>query len=406
MRSSPGGNALSVALVVPRFGEEVVGGAELHARSLMERLGAAGHRVEILTTCAVDHHSWRNVLPPGVERRGDLVVRRFLADQRDVGLHGEIERAISLGLPLSAQEELLWLRHGVSSSRMEEEIERSAHRYDVVLAMPYLFGTTYFAMRAAGDRAVLIPCLHDEAYAYLGVVREMLDSVRGVMFNARAEATFGRSLAPGVSRWAVVGMGFDDPVPQDGAAFRRGHRLTEPVLLYVGRREGGKNTPLLVEYFTRFKHRCPESNLTLAFVGSGDPLPSRPDIRDLRPDWSQRDAMYRSCTIFTQPSVNESLSIVLMQAWLAGRPVVVHGRSAVTRDHAVQSNGGLWFNSYVEFEEVLLRLLADDALRTALGRKGRAYVLSEYSWPAVLDRFSAALSSWLDAETPRDAARA
>lgn len=395
---SDGRPRLRLAFVVPRFGENIVGGAELHASWITRRLAAAGHSVEVFTTCAVDHHTWRNALPAGTERWGDLLIRRFPTDARDLGIHGELERAISLGLKLSLDEELLWLRHGVSSSAMEDALGAEASRYDLVVAMPYLFGTTYFAWAAAPERTVLIPCLHDEAYARLGVTRKMLAGARGLLFNAPAEAALAGELVDDLPPWTVVGVGFDEPSGLDPDGFRRRHDLRRPFMLYVGRREGGKNTPLLADHFRRYKEQR-GGDLELVFVGSGEPVPSHPDIREVKIDWSRRDDMYAAATVFCQPSTNESLSIVLMQAWLCDCPVVVHGHCAVTREHCERSNGGLWFTNYAEFEAVLDRLLASADLRTALARNGADYVRREYGWDVVVDRFEAAAASWAGAVT-------
>jgi glycosyltransferase involved in cell wall biosynthesis len=266
--------------------------------------------------------------------------------------------------------------------------------------MPYLFGTTYFAMTARPERAILIPCLHDEPYAHCAFVAGMLRSVRGVLFNAHAEAELGRRLAGHVERWAVVGTGFDARGALDVDGVRRRYGLRWPFVLYVGRREGSKNTPLLVDYFMRYAHRR-RTELRLVMAGSGDPIPAHERIVDLKVDFDRdRDALYAASTIFCQPSVNESLSIVLMQAWLAGRPAIVHARCAVTREHCERANGGLWFDSYAEFEEIVDRLLADPALADGLGRNGRAYALREYGWPAVLERFERAMGEWVVQPSP------
>jgi glycosyltransferase involved in cell wall biosynthesis len=72
----------------------------------------------------------------------------------------------------------------------------------------------------------------------------------------------------------------------------------------------------------------------------------------------------------------------------------VHSDCAVTRFHAVTSNGGLYFQTYEEFEEVLNLLLKDEDLRKTLGAQGKNYVTTKYAWSAVLDRFLEALDGW------------
>jgi glycosyltransferase involved in cell wall biosynthesis len=385
---------LRIAVVVPRLADRIFGGAELHALWLSRQLLKRGHSIEVLTTCAVDHYSWANTLPPGVERHHGLLVRRFRADERDFGVHGELERAIQSGVRLTREEELLWLRNGVSSTPMEEELVRHGYAYDAILALPYLFGTTYFSYASCPHRTVVIPCLHDEPYARLSFVADMLGGAMGLLWNSAPEEKLARRLQPNLAPAATVGLGFDPPRPVDVDLVRRKYRLPGCFMLYVGRLEGGKNVPLLVDYFQQYKNRR-DTDLHLIVVGSGEvPVPRTTSIMRIELDWDDRDALYRASTIFCQPSRLESLSIVVMQAWLAERPVLVHALSPVTRFHCEQSHGGLWFSNYIEFEATVDRLLSSHELRLALGRAGRRYVQREYSWDAVLDRLETALDAW------------
>jgi len=84
-----------VAFVVQRCGLEVNGGAELLCRMVAERL-AREVPTEVLTTCALDYMTWANHYPPGEERLGELIIRRFpVARPREVEsfdrLCGEIQ---------------------------------------------------------------------------------------------------------------------------------------------------------------------------------------------------------------------------------------------------------------------------------------------------------------------------
>lgn len=387
---------LRLGFVLPRFGPNIVGGAELLSWRLAERLAEEGHAVEILTTCALDHHTWQNVLPAGTEHIDKLLVRRFETDPRNLGAFAELEHAIVSGYPLSRNEEIIWLRNGVSSKAMEDYLRSSEHLYDMLLPAPYLFGTTYFCFDALPAKTFLIPCLHNEPYAYLNVVREMLTGAAGIFFNSPPEAEVARNLVGGIARHTHVGMGFEADPKVNETDFLRRYGLEKPLILYVGRREAGKNTALLSKYFTRYRERR-RSDATLLFVGSGDPLPPGAGLVEIEKfNWKDRSALYRAADVFCQPSINESFSIVLMQAWLARRPAIVNAECHVTRYHCEESNGGLWFKTYAEFEEVLDRLLDGSELRDAMGLSGQRYVLREYSWEAVLKRFHDAAYSWLE----------
>jgi len=115
-------------------------------------------------------------------------------------------------------------------------------------------------------------------------------------------------------------------------------------------------------------------------------------VRDLGYlDRDEKTAAYAAATVVCQPSVNESFSIVLMEAWLAGTPVLVHARCPVTTYHTTRAGGGLAFGDFYEFAEALTLLLEDRDRHARLGAQGRAYVETEYSWPAVTTRLTSTL---------------
>jgi glycosyltransferase involved in cell wall biosynthesis len=94
---------------------------------------------------------------------------------------------------------------------------------------------------------------------------------------------------------------------------------------------------------------------------------------------------------FIHPSVNESFGIVLLEAFLARTPGLVHAKGEVLRWQCERSGAGMWFRHYPEFESMLLRLLDDADLRGRMGDAGRAYVLREYNDRAIGDRLFSAL---------------
>lgn len=385
---------MRVGFVVPRYGADIVGGAETLVRGLARHLAGAGTAVEVLATCARDHLTWKNVLRAGVQAEDGVTVRRFPVRPRDARRFGQLHDRILRGHRLRVDEQLRWAEESVSSPELYAHLLRHRTAYDLVCFAPYLFGTTLWGVNLVPERAVLIPCLHDEPFAYLDMVRMTFEAARGFIFNAQPEADLARKLYGVEDRpGGVVGMGFEPPPPADPAAFRRRHRLEGPLVLYLGRKEAGKNVPLLLEYVTRYRETGGrEVTLVLAGDGPVAPKPGAPGIRDLGYlDVAEKAEAYAAATVVCQPSVNESFSIVLMESWLAGTPVLVHARCAVTTHHVLAAGGGLAFGDFYEFAEGLTRLLDDEALRARLGASGRAYVRREYAWPAVARRLRATL---------------
>jgi glycosyltransferase involved in cell wall biosynthesis len=383
------GRGLRLAFVVPRYGVDVVGGAETLVRGFAEHLAVSGHAVEVLTTCARDHRSWKNVLPAGPSREASVLIRRFSVQLRDTRRHAWLQQRILRGSRLRPKDEARWVAESVGSAELFEHLDRRQGDYDLVCFAPYLFGTTLRGVPLVPGRAVLIPCLHDEPFAHLGVVRDAFQACRGFIFNSPPEAALAEKLYGIGDRPAgVVGLGFDPPPPADPAALWRRHGLEGPLLVYLGRKETGKNVPLLIEYALRYRD-LRRSDLTLVLTGDG-PVTApagTPGVRDLGYlDATAKAEAYAAATVVCQPSVNESFSIVLMEAWLAGTPVLVHARCPVTTHHVLSASGGLAFDDFYEFAEALDLLLEDGERRRRLGAQGRAYVEAVYSWPAVMAR--------------------
>ena len=366
------------------------------AKELVEHLAAAGHEIEVFTTCARNHATWANEFEPGACTVNGITVRRFLVNERrDIETLLELQERILAFDELSFDEEKRWIANGVNSETLYRHLSEVRDEFDAFLFIPYMFGTTYWGAQIVSERSVLIPCLHNEPYAAMKIYRELFDNVKGVMFNTEPERDLGVEMfdLPDY-KVGVVGMGFEAAPEYDADRFRRKYKIKEPFILYSGRREHGKNTPLLIEYFRTFK-RYNNNSLRLVFLGSG-PIELQPIDRKYVTDLgyvSEQDKhdAHAAATAFVQPSVNESLSIVLMESWLAGRPVVVHAGCAVTSYHAKRSQGGLAFGSYFEFEEILNLLLERPELADRLARNGRAYVLDELSWSRGLERFHATM---------------
>lgn len=392
--SRSGSRGFHPAFVVPRYGLEVVGGAEDLARRTAEELAGRGYPVTALTTRALDHHTWRDHYAPGGERINGVEVLRFDARTRlSEPAVGRAAEALARGRALSRDEERAWLTGVVTSESLFDHIRESADRYSHLVFLPYLFGTTFVGSSIRPERSYIIPCLHDEPYARMSLVREMLLGVRGLMFNSGGERRLASRLLGVDDPGPVVGMGFRT-LEGDPAAFYDRAPTRGDFLLYAGRREQGKNTPLLVDYFRRFSVEYP-GRLSLVLMGAGEvdvPTGCSHLVFDAgRVSEQQKWDGYAAATVFCQPSVNESLSIVLLESWLAGTPALVHGDCEVTSEHAHASGGGLAFREYDEFAEALRLLLENPSLASRMGAAGRAYVEREYNWDSVIERLFDAL---------------
>jgi glycosyltransferase involved in cell wall biosynthesis len=388
---------MKLAIVVPRYGQDILGGAETFARQLAEHLPRPEFQVEVLTTCASDLLAWRNVYPAGSTLINGVRVWRYPVDHRfyQERLYNDLTNKFSKYRPATLDEEYAWIDQLAHSPTLYEHIARWGSKYDLLIFVPYIFGTTLYGATLWPERSIIWPCLHDEPFAHFLQTRLMLASCRGIMFTTEPERKLAETKLgvhnPGAY---VVGFGLDD-VRGDAQRFRAKFGLHDPFMLYSGRFDSMKNLLELLRFFVEYKRWQP-SPLKLVLMGEGPlAIPVHRDIISIGFQ-SRQDKLdaYAAATLLCQPSLMESFSIVIMESWLTGVPVLVNGDCDVTLDHVVRSNGGLYYQGFDEFSATVDWLMqhADECAR--MGQLGRAYVLREYNWNVVLDRFRAAVELW------------
>lgn len=398
-----------LAVVLPRYGASLGGGAEALARSLVLDIvgkGANGPEfadcVEVWTTCARDHRTWANELPAGATTEDGVVVRRFPVDERDVSVFIAAEQKMASGLKLSVEEQLDWLAQSVNSTELYRHIAEHGAEFDAIIFAPYLFATSFWGPLIHPEKSILIPCLHNERYAYQEVFQYLFSKVRGVFFNAKPEQDLAHSIYKfnkGILPSAVIGMSF----PPVSLAPRQ--QPTKPYLLYSGRKEQGKNLDLLIQAYSEMRESL-DFDLDLVLTGAGDinfleSLPEGVIDRGFVSE-AEKEQLMRNALALCQPSVNESFSIVIMEAWLRETPVIVHEQCAVTKHHVVSAGGGLYFSNAHELAAGVRYLHNNAEAARALGESGRRYVQEQYSTEAVLNRLA---QTFVDFKLVADAAK-
>ncbi len=380
-----------VAFVTPWYGE-IPGGAEHETRETAQRLAAAGVNVEVITTCIRDFFApWdKNFHRVGVTIEDGVTVRRFRVRRRDEGAFAVVNAQLMAGREISADSEQIYLHEMFKSPDLLHYLKDHHSDYRLLFFIPYMFATTLLGCQIAPDRSVIIPCLHDEAYVRLGIVRDSLPHARALVLYTQTEKRLASSLwgENGQTR-LVLGGGVETDIAFDGARFREKYEIDRPFVLWVGRRSVGKGTPLLLKHWAQFT-RENKSDMQLVLIGPGDltSLPARTLDLGFVPLQDKYDAM-AAATAFVHPSPNESFSLVLMESWLAGTPALVNGKTAVLHEHCVRSNGGLWWENGAEFCATLNYLLTNPDKSAQMAANGRRYVLENYRWETIVEKYLA-----------------
>jgi glycosyltransferase involved in cell wall biosynthesis len=386
-----------IALVPARFGHGTVGGAEIVLEQMARRLQARGWEVEVLTTCAVDHHTWENVLPAGKAMEDGLLVHRFPVVTTPGPERAQLEQAILGGAPVRLHEQQRWMNAGMRSPEIFHYLLDHAADYRTIIFTPYLFWITFAGSQVVPERSVLWTCLHDEPYAYLELFQPLLTGVGGLLFQTPPEHELAHRLVSTPAPHALVGCGVEVPDGYDPEGFRRRHGIEGPFLLYAGRREGAKGWETLLEQLAGAMGRR-SLPFSLVTMGAGEVRPPAAiadrviDVGFL-PD-HERDAAFAAADAYLQPSRYEAFSRTIMEAWLAGTLVIANGGSDVVRYHCVRSEAGLLYDDELELGECLAFLAEAPETAAELAARGRPYVLANYQWDTVLDKVEAALTTW------------
>jgi len=390
--------SVKIGFVIPWYGDNILGGAESLCRGTIKALLKAGVAAEVLTTCVKQFLSdWsRNFHPEGASVDHGVPVRRFQVRRRDTASFDRVNYRFMHGLPVTPAEEDVFMAEMINSPDLYDFIADHRNEY-VFLFIPYMFGTTCLGSRVCPERSVLVPCLHDETYARMRIVREMCESVKGLIFNSHNERRLAERLfRVSPDRAVVAGVPVDCDWRADPQRFRAKYGLSD-FFLYAGRTEKGKECDLLLEYFGRYWDATGRAQ-KLVFIGGGElQIPPAHASRIVQlgfvPAQDKYDA-FAAAIALCVPSRMESFSIVTMESWLAGRPTIVNAECGATTDFCIESNGGLYFSQYEEFHEILLLLSDDQNLSAALGANGRQYVLGNFRPDAVAARYREALESW------------
>ena len=384
---------MKLALVVQRYGADISGGAELHARYVAEHL-SRHVEVEVLTTCARDYITWRNELTPGPDVVNGIRVLRFpvrrVRDPDDFGRWSErvFEQRHSI------RDELQWLEsEGPTSPALIAHLRRTASTCDFIVFFSYRYYHAYHGIRATPARSVLVPTAERDPALGLATSARTFRSVRALMYNSHEERALIQAVArnehvPGV----IVGVGSRIRDDASAARFRERTGISGCFALYVGRIDENKGCRELFDHFRRY---AAEVSPRMQLVLAGAPvmeIPAHPRIRHLGfvTDEEKYDAL-AAAGVLLMPSYYESLSMVTLEAWAMRLPVLINGRCDVLRGQVIRANAGLYYESYEEFAAALRLLEAERHLRRVLGTNGRAYFERHYTWSVVEQKYLAML---------------
>lgn len=374
-----------VAFIIQRCGLEVNGGAETLCLKIAERM-AQYWDVEIIATCALDYITWENYYLPGVTKVAGVNVRRFpVAQQRDMEVFNRLSKAIYAHLhTVSLAEQEAWMQaQGPWSPELINYVQQHQDEYDAFIFFTYLYATTYFVLPLVAHKAYLAPLAHDEWTIYLSMWDKLFEQPYGFVFNTLEERDFVKArFAKTALDGAVAGIAVEPASAYDEKTFRQHYNIHEPFLLYAGRVDPSKGCQELFDYFIELRSQETTPRKLILLGKPTMAIPPHPDIIALGfVDEQTKWNAIAASDILVMPSPYESLSIVLLEAWAIGKPVLVNGQCEVLLGQCKRSHGGLWYGDRHEFQ-VALEIM-NESVREQLGLQGKKFVETNYVWSKI-----------------------
>ena len=370
-----------IGVVVQRYGDQIVGGAEAHARMLAHHL-AKRARVTVLTSCAAEWETWRNAYPAGESQDGPVRVRRFPTAVPRLGpAVGLLGRALDLR-PTRALARRAGKAFALAQGPTIPGLLPALDTLDVhrVIFVCYLYYPTIAGMPRVARRGIpvdFIPTAHDERPFRFAAMQQSFHLAHRIACNTEPErALIRRVVGVPAHKLSVVGCGTDYPgkqnlpkSPDDPAC-----RINAPYILYLGRQKDGVEllAPAMAHHQTPVTLVCAGSARVNGAVNLGR-------VTD-------RDKWYllKNALAVVQPSFNESLGLTLIEAWQVKCPVLVNRQCEVLRAQAETSGAGLSFEDPRTLARAVERLAGDPRLCEELGSAGQRYA-ETYSWKKITD---------------------
>lgn len=402
-----------IAFIIQQYGLEINGGSELHCRKIAEKLSDY-YQIEALTTCSADGSDWANYFSPGTELINKITVHRFeVLQPRDEKLMLELERKIrgqNYDRTLKGMQWIKYFLQKIISKKhkpSEEDcsnwiiaqgpycpglisyLKENESRFDCLIFFTYLYYPAVFGMDINPAKTLFIPTAHDEWPLRMPEYKKIFSAPASILYNTQAEKNLVNKITGNRNVFSdIAAVGVDIPADLPYIDIKKEKNISADYILYAGRVEANKIPYLYLEWFLKYIKETGRKIKLLLIGQLFMEIPQSDDIISLGfvSDDIKFNAIRQSLFLF-QPSKYESLSMVLLEAFMMEKPVIVQAENKVMKDHIEQSNGGLCFTDYRSFKKVFDSLIDNSRLREQLGRSGKAYVQKNYQWENIIDKY-------------------
>jgi glycosyltransferase involved in cell wall biosynthesis len=270
-----------------------------------------------------------------------------------------------------------------------QTLEERKDEFDYYFFFSYRYYHSYHGVRRFKDKAVLVPTAEHDPVVYLRLFKDFFNMPGAIIYNSHEEKEMIHKVSGNEKVLGdIVGIGSEIPDRFNPQSFRDKYNIQEKYFIYIGRLDENKGVPELLRFYFRLLNE-EAIDLTLVLMGNSViDIPEHPKIKFLGflLDEDKFDAL-TGAEFLVIPSQFESLSMVTLEAWAVGKPVVANGRTEVLQGQCRRSNAGLWYTNYDEFKKIILLINENRELKEIMGRNGKNFFHTHYSWPVIENKY-------------------
>ncbi|MBF0442039.1 MAG: glycosyltransferase family 4 protein [Oligoflexales bacterium] len=400
---------MRVAFVVQRYGNEVVGGAESLARQLARRVVEDLHiEVEVFTTTAKDYTSWENYYSEGQEVLDGIKVHRYNSEfKRRRVIFGLYKKIVTPVIEFCARfsflesvqlflERYWFVLQGPFCPALVRAIAQKKDLFHRYYFFTYLYYPTVMGLPAVRDRAVLFPTAHNEKPFFFKTIKKLISSPKMILANTPFEKFLvERNLCANVPI-KIAGIGFDKSLLQMGRVLNKARDIK--YILYLGRIGRAKGVDTLIKNFLNYISEHDVSDLHLYLAGRLEDvdIPDNSSIKYLGfVDDDEKNRLIADACCLVNPSMYESLSIIVIEAMVLMVPVLVNENCEVLRHYCDETKTVFGYKDRESFNAKLSHIL-----ESGFGLSGkmrgelestRDWAVQRFSWESVTRVFGETL---------------
>jgi glycosyltransferase involved in cell wall biosynthesis len=387
-----------IAIVVQRYGKEIVGGSESLTMQYAQNLKGI-YDIDILTTTCINYITWENHYPEGISIIDDINVIRFktvqprINDEFELLSYNQFEK-VRNNEPTELIDDKKWINlQGPYCPDLLSFISEHHHKYNVFIFITYLYYPFVYGLPLVAYKSIVVTTAHDEPCIKFSIFKNIFNIPRFFCFLTEEEKDFVHKLFKNnYIKHDITGSGIEVPDKINPEDFKKKYNINEKYIVYLGRLDNGKGVGDLLKYFIEYKKNYP-SEMKLVLIGSGSlEIPKRDDIVPVG-FVNEQDKFngIAGAEIMISSSKYESLCIALLEGLALGIPAIVNGECEVLKGHILKGKTGYYYTNQQEFIDAAHKLISSKDKNKEIRKRAVEYINNNYTWNKVVKKLCDAI---------------